>query len=122
MPELNAIEMLGASIGFIEIFIPLSLPIVSGFDPFTLILYEVPCTDATGIIAAIIPEVVPVKEPITVGVLKLPVAFDSSAVKTFPELKVPVTVKGMLTLAPAQNGLPVIVPVDILVVVALVYS
>lgn len=61
----------------------------------------------------IVPEVVDANVPIFTGEAKLPDAFDSCAVKIFPELKVPVIVKGTATVVPAQNGEPEIVLVAI---------
>ena len=57
--------------------------------------------------AVTLPEVA-VTEPILTGLAKLPVAFDSWAVKIFPELKVVVNdVTFMLKLAPGQKLVPV---------------
>ena len=63
-----------------------------------------------------VPAVVCVSVPTVTGEEKLPLASDSCAVKTFPERKVPVMVKGMETAAPAQNGEPDIVPVEMVCV------
>ena len=64
-----------------------------------------------------VPEIVPAdidaKVPIAIGEAKLPLAFDSCAVKTFPVVKVPEVVKGTEIVDPAQNGEPLIVPVEI---------
>ena len=67
-------------------------------------------------VAAIVPDEVAVRVPIVTGEEKLPVAFESWAVYTFPEVKVPDTVYGTEIDAPAQNGEPDIVPVVIVCV------
>jgi hypothetical protein len=115
LPDVIAIEIIGSSPVFIVIFVPLSLPVVVGFDPFILILYAVPCAIPAGILAVMVPPPVPKEVPILVGEIKLPVEFESSAVKKFPELNVPVIVYGILILAPEQSGLPVIAAVAIVV-------
>ena len=48
-----------------------------------------------GMLVEMVPDPVPDKVPIATGVLKLPVASDNCAVKTLPELKVPVAVNGI---------------------------
>jgi hypothetical protein len=75
-----------------------------------------------GIVAAIVPEVIPEREPIVTGALKIPEASESWAENTFPVLNVPVEVNGTLTAEPAQNGLPVIDPVLIVFGLLLVDS
>ena len=97
-------------------FVPLSVPVTAGEFETTRILYAVPKVVPAGIVAEIVPEAVLVSVPILTGVVKLPVAPDNCAVKIFPALNVPVAVKGTLTEAPAQNGLPEIVPVAIVFV------
>jgi hypothetical protein len=52
---------------------------------------------------AMLPEAVPLTAPMRVGLEKLPVAFDSSAVKVFPALNTPLTEKEMVTGLPAQK-------------------
>ena len=66
-----------------------------------------------GIVQEIVPEVVEVKVPILIGEAKLPVAFDNCAVNIFPEVKVPAIVNGTEITDPAQNGEPVMDPVEI---------
>ena len=68
-----------------------------------------------GIIPLILPEVVCATVPIMTGDEKLLLASESWAVKTLPELYVPVTVKGMETEAPVQKGEPVIEPFIVIV-------
>lgn len=50
------------------------------------ILYPDPAGVEDGIVALMVPDVVPVSVPILVGEAKLPLALLSCAVNTFPEL------------------------------------
>jgi hypothetical protein len=59
--------------------------------------------EVEGITPFIDPEVGETIVPIVVGVLlKFPASSDNCAVKVFPVLKLPVIVKGILIVAPAQ--------------------
>lgn len=60
--------------------------------------------------------------PIDTGEAKLPVASDNCAVYIFPAVNVPVLVNGTLKVLQAQKGLPVIVPVVIVLLVVTVDS
>ena len=84
-----------------------------GVEPVTLIKYPTPAAVLQGIVHVIVPAAVPAKVPIVTGAAKLPAALESCAVKVFPAVNAPVIVKGTLTVAQAQNGLPAIVPVVI---------
>ena len=70
--------------GFIPISNPLSVPIVAGFDPVTLMRYLLPTVVLTGIVADIFPteDVV----PIFTGLIKLPVISLNCAVKVLPPI------------------------------------
>lgn len=60
----------------------------------------------------IVPDVREVRLPMTTGVVgNVPFASLSWTLKTFPELKLAETVYGTFMVFPAQNGLPLIVPV-----------
>ena len=93
--------------------LPLMDPVFTGLLLTTLILYPEPVIVFAGIVPEMVPATVEDKVPILTGDAKLPLPFDSCAVNIFPELKVPEMVKGMETIDPAQNGEPVIVPVEI---------
>ena len=99
--------------------VPLLAPVVLGLLAITRILYPVPVTVPAGIVAVIVPEgSTPEADKVPIVVPgKPPDAFDNCAVKTLPALKVPTLVKGTETDAPVeavtQNGLPIIVPVEI---------
>ena len=59
-----------------------------------------------------VPDVLEVRLPMTTGDAgKLPAASLNWALKTLPELKLAETVYGTFRVLPAQNGLPLIVPV-----------
>jgi len=75
----------------------------------------VPDTVLAGIVAAIVPLLAILdKVPIlAVPLEKEPELFESCAVYTFPEIKVPVLLNGTETEAPAQKGEPFIGPVVI---------
>jgi hypothetical protein len=111
VPRLEAILTDGETLALIEILAPLSEPMILGLLLTTLILYPLPLAAPPGIVAEMVPLEVDVSVPIFVGLAKLPLLLLNCAVKTLPELKVPVAVKGTLTDAPAQNGEPTIVPV-----------
>ena len=100
-------------IALIDKSLPLIEPVFAGLLLTILILYPVPVIVFTGNVLEMVPATVDVKVPILTGETKLPVAFDSCAVNIFPELKVPETVNGTDTIDPAQNGKPVIIPVEI---------
>ena len=93
--------------------VPLSVPVTIGEEDTTLILYEVPAATFPGKFAEIELLEIPVRVPILTGDVKLPAELESCAVKIFPLSKVRVTVKGTITGAPAQKGLPGIAPVPI---------
>jgi hypothetical protein len=71
---------------------PLSVPVVAGLLPITLILYEVPAADGSPTELTIVPAAVDVNVPIVVGEANEPEASDSWAVKIFPEVNVPLMV------------------------------
>ena len=100
-------------IALIDKSLPLIEPVLAGLLLTTLILYPEPVIVFAGIVLDIVPATVDVKVPIITGEAKLPLAFDSCTVNIFPEVKVPETVNGTDTTDPAQNGEPVIVPVEI---------
>jgi len=56
--------------------VPLSLPVVAGLLPITLILYPIPAMVLEGIVPEIVPDAVDVIVPIFIGEVKLPLAFD----------------------------------------------
>ena len=64
-------------------------------------------------VAEIVPDDVPDKVPMDTGEAKLPLALDNCAVKTFPDVKVPVIVNGTLIEEPEQYDVGEIVPVVI---------
>ena len=66
-----------------------------------------------GIVPEIVPSFVEDNVPISTAEAKFPLEFDNWALKSFPDVKVPVIVNGTETVAPAQNGEPLIVPVVI---------
>ena len=61
---------------------PLSVPVVPGALPTTLILYPVPFIVPAGIVAETVPADIPVRVPIANGLAKLPEASDNWAVQT----------------------------------------
>ena len=73
-------------------FEPLLLPVIAGVELTTLILYAVPEACVKGIDAVIVPALIAVRVPIVTGLVKLPEASDSCAVKTFPAVNVPLMV------------------------------
>jgi hypothetical protein len=75
---------------YIKILLPLFAPVTDGLELITLILYPVPVALEEGMVDAIVP-VLPVDAnvPILTGLANDPNAFESCAVKTFPELAVP---------------------------------
>lgn len=79
-------------------------PTTAGLLPTTLILYLLLDGKPNGILQLIFPLVVLTIEPIAVGDVKLPSLSLSSAVKTLPELKAPLTIYPTVVLAPAQKG------------------
>src|ERR1017187_2560302 len=85
----------------------LDVPITAGLEPITRIRYPAPVGVPPGIVAMTVPEVVPASDPIFVGAAKEPAASDNCAVNVFPATKAHTpTVKGTLTLTPAQKGEP----------------
>ena len=104
----------GVGLGLIVKFAPLSLPVTSGFEDITLILYPVPDAVFEGIVALIVPELVLVSVPMLTGLEKLPLELESCAVKMLPALKVPDMVKGTDISEPAQYELGLIFPVVII--------
>ena len=82
--------------------LPLSVPVVEGFEATTRILYPVPPTVEDGIVAEIVPGLAPFSVPMLVGLPKLPEELLNCAVKTLPLLYVPVIVNETETAPPAQ--------------------
>jgi hypothetical protein len=80
--------------------------VTDGVLPTTRILYPVPVLVPLGSVAEMVPAVVCVSVPILVGLEKLPDELESCAVNTFPDVKVPLIVKGTDTEAPEQKGEP----------------
>lgn len=71
-----------------------------------------PATDGKATLLEMVPAETEVNVPILVGVVKAPVLFESCAVNTLPDVKVPVIVYGILIpVCPAQNELVEIFPV-----------
>ena len=85
-----------------EIFVPLSEPVIAGFELTTLMRYPTPDAASAGIVAEIVPDVVPVNVPMAIGLENEPAALDSWAVNKFPAFAAPSVVKATLTAAPAQ--------------------
>ena len=75
-----------------ERLVPLSVPVMEGFDPITRMRYAEPATVEEGIVALIVPDVVAFSVPIDTGDEKFPAASESCAVNTFPVLNAPVVV------------------------------
>lgn len=73
-------------------FTPLLLPVVTGLELTTRILYAVPLAVVNGMVALIVPALVDVSVPIFTGLAKLPVASDNWAVNIFPTVNVPLIV------------------------------
>src|SRR5690554_4295243 len=76
--------------------VPLSVPIVVGLSPRTLILYPVPEVKFAGMVKLIVPDgstPEAANVPITVGLANDPEASEISAVKIFPVVNVPTDVK-----------------------------
>ena len=96
-------------------FAPLSLPVTTGVEETTRILYPAPATVPPGRVELMEPLVVLDNVPMLTGVAKLPVASLNCAVKILPELKVPTAVYGTLTVAPAhtvEEIVPVVIELD----------
>lgn len=79
-------------------------PITAGLLPTTRTLYLLLDGNPNGRLQLMLPLVVLAIEPITVGDVKLPSLSLSSAVKTLPGLKAPLTIYPTVVDAPAQKG------------------
>src|SRR6266496_1948156 len=90
----------------IAILAPLSSPVMAGLLLVTRIRYAVPAAVFAGMIALILPLVVPFRVPMFTALVKSPFAALNCAVKIFPVLNVPVVMNGTLTKAPTQNEVP----------------
>lgn len=92
-------------------FVPLSGPLITGFELLIRIRYPVPAGTAGGMVAAMVPALTEVRVPsVYVVPLKLPVASDNSAVNTLLKpvlVKLQVLVNVMLNALFKQNEVPV---------------
>lgn len=89
--EPGSIEAVGPLLTVIGI---LKVPVTAGFEETTRMIYPVPGAVPKGMVALMVPAVVPFMAPMAIGVAKLPLAFDSCAVNTLPALYVPEMVNG----------------------------
>lgn len=109
-----------------EIFEPLSVPIVAGFEDITLIRYAAPVEVPAGMIILIelpgfkFSASAPLKVPMLIGEAKLPAEFESWAVNIFPTANVPVDVKSIVPVSVVEqstvNGPPVTFEVEMVLV------
>ena len=92
----------------IVIFTPLSVPIKLVSELITLILYALPVAALQGKVQLNVSILATLTNaPIVTGLVKLPAASDSCALKILPGLKSPMLVNDTFILVQAQNGLPV---------------
>jgi hypothetical protein len=79
-------------------------PVIAGVLPIIRIMYAVPAGVLEGIFTVMVPDAVEVTESSKTGVLNERTELLSWATKRLPAVNVPVTVYGILMVAPAQMG------------------